>query len=277
MLGADTPPNNSAAMVSVARPAATVILARPSAKGFEVLLLRRLASASSFADAFVFPGGVVRSDDDDPDPILTSFRDVDALEALTARGSEPPTDPSLARALYRAAIREVFEEAGVLLVRDEADRPLRVTDETAARWSTYRDEMQGDRMTLTQLLEHEHVAPNYSGMTYFSHWITPDDIARRFDTRFFVAEMPSGQQAVHCQVETTESVWISPGDALARDGHDLPLVLPTRVHLTRLSYLTSLSELLAFARTKRIRTVHSRRFSDARAEIAAMVRPEAEW
>jgi 8-oxo-dGTP pyrophosphatase MutT (NUDIX family) len=260
-----------------ARPAATVILARPASSGFEVLLLRRLASAASFADAFVFPGGVVRDDDGEPDPTTTSFRDVDALAALTERGGEPPDNARLARALFRGAIREVFEEAGVLLARDANGAPVRLKGPNEAQWADYREAMQADRMTLGDLLAREAIVPDYRGLTYFSHWITPDDIARRYDTRFFVAELPLGQTAVHCRVETTESVWIAPRDAIQRAGSSLPLVLPTRVHLTRLSHYLTLDDLLAFARMKRIRTVHPARFSEAQVNLAAMLEADAPW
>jgi 8-oxo-dGTP pyrophosphatase MutT (NUDIX family) len=262
---------------SPARPAATVVVARPASSGFEVLLLRRLASAASFADAFVFPGGVVRDDDGEPDPTPTPFRDVDALAALTERGGEPPVSAQLARALFRAAIREVFEEAGVLLARGTDGQRVQLTGRDEARWAGYREAMQADRMALGELLAREAIAPDYQALTYFSHWITPDDIARRYDTRFFVAEMPPGQTAVHCRVETTESVWIAPREALQRDSATLPLVLPTRVHLTRLSYFQTLDDLLAGARKKPIRTVHPARFSEAQVNLAAMLEADAPW
>src|SRR5713226_6428335 len=110
------PANSPDTPVSPARPAATVILVRPSGETFEVLMVRRLASASAFADVFVFPGGVVRADDYVPDPGDAGFAAEDALAAVTTRGSQPPADAELARALFRAAIRELFEEAGILLV-----------------------------------------------------------------------------------------------------------------------------------------------------------------
>lgn len=260
-----------------ARPAATVILARSSPTGFDVFLLRRLATASSFADAFVFPGGVVRDDDFELDPIEAGFSADDALTSLTIRGGEGPTNAALAWAFFRAAIREVFEEAGVLLALDASGQQFRGPGEDEDRWSAYRDDLQSNRMTLNQLLARERLTPDYHGLTYFSHWITPDDIPRRFDTRFFIAEMPAGQNAVHCQVETTESVWIPPTEALARSAHDLPLVLPTKIHLARLAKVATLPDLFAFARTKSITTVHSRRFADARVELAAMLGTDASW
>jgi 8-oxo-dGTP pyrophosphatase MutT (NUDIX family) len=270
-------PHDAPPPIAPARPAATVILARPADAGFEVLLLRRLASASAFADAFVFPGGVVREDDYEPDPKPTSFTEAEAMDALTSRGGEAPATPALARALWRAAIREVFEEAGVLLAIDREGKLPRLVDGGDERWAGYRDALQTKQTTLRQILEREGLTSNYRGLTYFSHWITPDDIPRRFDTRFFVARMPPGQSAVHCHVETTESVWIAPADALGRADRDLPLVLPTRTHLARLATARTLSDLLELARTKPIQTVHSQNFARARVDFAALAGTSAAW
>src|SRR5438045_9612663 len=94
------PGNPPESPVAPARPAATVILVRPSDATYEVLMVRRLASASAFADVFVFPGGVVREDDYAPDPIPSDFAADGALQALTERGGWPPETASLARAFF---------------------------------------------------------------------------------------------------------------------------------------------------------------------------------
>src|SRR5258708_21088754 len=111
--------------------------------------------------------------------ILSDFTDAEALTALTSRGSEPPGDAGLARALFRAAVREVFEEAGVLLARDASGRSPRLVEDVG-RWSDYRDALQSNELTLRQLLERESLAPDYRSLIYFSPWITPDDIPRPF-------------------------------------------------------------------------------------------------
>lgn len=243
--------------VSPARPAATVILVRRAEPGFEVLMVRRLASAAAFADVFVFPGGVVRDDDYAADPIESDFTAAEASTALTERGGWPPKDAALARALWRAAIRELFEEAGVLLADDAYGQPFQIPNDAAARWSEHRDALQTGRSTLSDVLGRERLSLDYRRLIYFSHWITPNFSPRRFDTRFFLAEMPAGQTAVHCQVETTESVWIQPRDALEGwTAKTFPLVFPTRKHLELLATLDTLDAALALARTKQIRTLH---------------------
>ena len=105
-----------------ARPASTVILTRPVERGFEVLLGRRLASAAAFAGVFVFPGGGVRLDDYDSDETGRGLTATEAIACLSLRGGRPPAEPGLALAYYRAAIRELFEEAGILLARDKDGR-----------------------------------------------------------------------------------------------------------------------------------------------------------
>jgi hypothetical protein len=97
-------------------------------------------------------------------------------------------------------------------------------------------------------------------LTYFSHWITPAMSPRRYDTRFFVAELPSGQEATHCGLETVDGIWISPRQAIERhERGTMTLVSVTRDHLDRLAAFSSVEALLEFASRKRIRTVNPRR------------------
>lgn len=239
----------------LARPAATVILTRPADRGFEVLLVRRLASAAAFADVFVFPGGSVRSDDDEAGPYGGGLSPSEAMTRLTDRGGRPPTEAGLALAFFRAAIRELFEEAGILLARDAAVKFPRM-DLAAETWAAHREALQADRTSLIDVLRAERLVPDDRELVYFSHWVTPTGLPRRFDTRFFVGELPEGQIAAHCQVETTESIWISPRLAVERaEAGSLPLVLPTRLHLRRLAAFASQDDFLAFARSKPIVTV----------------------
>ena len=235
-----------------------MILARPAASEFELFMVRRHARASSFADAYVFPGGVVRADDfaDQPGDLTPEA----ALDRFVARGSDPPADAALALALHRAAARELFEEAGVLLAVDAAGQPAAVADVGAPGWTERRRAVQAGELTMADLLAAERLSAALGRLRYFSHWITPLGVERRFDTRFFVAEMPPGQRAAECGVETFDGLWLRPRDAL---GHyaagDLPLVFPTRMHLQRLTEPASLPDLLELARTKPVATVRPTR------------------
>lgn len=238
------------------RPAATVILVRPAETGFEVYMARRIAAARAFAGAFVFPGGTVQDDDFAPDPFPAAFAPEEAYRALAERGGTPPTEPALARAIFRATVRELFEEAGVLLARDASGRPFRAGSDDVATWQERRGALEAGRLSFSDLLAAGRLTPAYRSLIYFSHWITPTSIPHRFDTRFFVAQLPAGAEPTHTTAELTESLWITPGAALAQaDAGSFPMVFPTRMHLARLAALRTLPDLLSFARTKEIHTV----------------------
>ena len=219
-------------------------------------MVRRPASASAFADVYVFPGGTVREDDGVEQPGDAAFTAAEALAAFTDRGGLPPDDAAQAIAIWRAALRELFEEAGVLLARDATGRPLQIADADAPRYLESRRALQAGQVTLAEVLARERLTLDYRQLRYFSHWITPLQERRRFNTRFFVAELPVGQTALHCQIETTDGVWVQPVDALDRASRgQFGIVFPTRRHLQRLAQQPSLDDLLAFAARKPIQTV----------------------
>lgn len=249
--------------------AATVILVRPAAPGFDVYMVRRQASAAAFANVYVFPGGTVRADDYRPtgDHELSPTT---ALRLLTERGGVPPAGPDEAIALFRAAARELLEEAGVLLACDSSGQPVQIGETEATKLLQQRREVQAKRLALADVLAGAGLRLDWPRLHYFSHWITPIHLPRRFDTRFFLAELPPGQTALHCQIETTAGVWVRPDAALARarDG-SFPIVFPTARHLERLAQFASVEELLRFARHKLIRTVLPTRGVDPNTESIA--------
>jgi 8-oxo-dGTP pyrophosphatase MutT (NUDIX family) len=235
-----------------------VILARAGAPAFELFMVRRHAGASAFADAYVFPGGVVRADDFDPQP--DDLTPEEALARFVERGGDGPEDAALALALHRAAARELFEEAGVLLAVNAAGRAVEIADADGGVWLERRRAVQAGQRTIAQLLAADRLTAALARLHYFSHWITPIGAPRRFDTRFFVAEMPPGQRAPDCGIETFDGLWLSPHEALRRyAAGELPLVFPTRMHLQRLTAPASLAELIELARTKPIATVQATR------------------
>src|SRR5262249_38245104 len=157
-------------------------------------------------------------------------------ERFASRGGDPPGDAELALALHRAAARELFEEAGVLLAIDAASRPAAVGEVDAPGWAERRRAIQAGELTMAALLRAEGLSAALGQLRYFSHWIPPLGVERRFDTRFFVVEMPAGQRAADCGVETFDGVWLRPREALGRcAAGDLRLVFPTRMHLQRLT------------------------------------------
>lgn len=211
------------------RPAATVIVLRPAEPApFEVLLVRRSDQVAFMAGAHVFPGG--RVDDTD----LAEPADAcDGLDTLGRCVDLAPHD----EARYRvAAIRELLEEAGVLLARGPHGMAGAGTA-TAVRASLPPESSfvahlaaQGLRVALDAVMP-------------FAHWVTPEIEIRRFDTRFLLARLPEGQTASHDAGETTALDWLTPPEALARCAHgEIKLPPPTWTTLTRLARFASIDD-----------------------------------
>ncbi|HEX5417255.1 MAG TPA: NUDIX hydrolase [Chloroflexota bacterium] len=240
---------------SVPRPSATVIPVRPGTTGFEVFMARRV-QGGAFGGVFVFPGGSVQADDFLSDG--AAFGEADALAELSRRGGTPPENAALARALFRAAARELFEEAGILLADDASTGLPADSDASGTVRAAWRAALQRKQTDFSAILQALGITPAYRHLIYFSHWITPAGEPRRFDTRFFVARAPADQLATHAEDELTESLWIAPADALARaDAGQFPIVFPTRQHLLRLAAFASPDALVAFAGAKPVHTVCS--------------------
>src|SRR5262249_45337495 len=149
-----------------------------------------------------------------------------------------------------AAVRELFEEAGILLARDLArDRSAVLPPDTCDRLSALRPDIQQGRRKLAETVAELGLELAPEELIPFSHWITPEASPRRFDTRFFMIEDRPGQTASHCGVETVDGRWIAPRQALDRwKRGEITLVSVTVDHLQLLDTFQSTSELLAFAR-----------------------------
>lgn len=207
------------------RPAATICLARPTTRRFEVLLLQRPLASRFAAGAHVFPGGTIDPDDASPEAL-------DRVEGESAGG--PP-------ALF-AAVREAFEETGLLPAATGASAAaLRAARAGRARL------LEGS-VTFAELLAASGVRLAADEAAYFSRWITPVQFSRRYDTRFFLARHPGGEPAL--TREHTEYAWLDPTDALARFAAGrLPMLFPTRTTLELLDRFASLDEVFqAFER-----------------------------
>jgi 8-oxo-dGTP pyrophosphatase MutT (NUDIX family) len=208
--------------------AATITLVRDRAGGgIEVFMVRRHIQSDFAPDVFVFPGGSVHASD----------REAEQTPGLCA--PVPLGATTLGSGFRAAAIRECFEEAGVLLAR-RGDARLAIPPEDVARFAGYRDGLQKRTVTLQQLAEREGLVLSTDTLVHWAHWITPELWPKRFDTHFFLAEMPAGQEAAHDELETTESVWTTPEDGLAGfDAGRFPLVFATVHQLRELSGLSN--------------------------------------
>jgi len=238
------------------RDAATVILLRDRTEGlYEVFLVRRHRNQAFMGGAYVFPGG--RLDDADTDPELAAciggFRAADAMRLL----QETDLPEATALGLFVAAIRETFEEAGVLLARDARGKVVDLSaPETAARFSCYRLELHEGRLTLAELVRREGLIFAPDLLVPYAHWITPEIEPRRFNTRFFLARLPEGQVPVHDRLELTESSWMTPAFALAEnEAGRIILMPPTLKTMEELLSFPNSAQLFAAARSRRIRTI----------------------
>ena len=219
------------------RPAATVVVVRGDAP-FEVFLVRRHARSGFMANAYVFPGGAVDAEDGDA-AVVARLRGAD-LEALRARMAGVDDVPTAAAHLA-AAVRETFEEAGVLL----ADGSVGLGEAARADW---RSRLHAREATLGELLVGEDLVVDAGGLHYIDHWITPVFERRRFDARFFVSRVAEAESAAHDGHETTDSLWITPAEALERHAAQaLALAPPQWVILRRLAELRTWSALEAWA------------------------------
>ena len=235
------------------------MVVRPQDHGVEVFMVRRHQASKFAADVFVFPGGTVREDDRLSEPEARALGlDPPSLHAALVERDDPFADqPDGGLSLWVAALRELFEEAGLLLAEDASGDLLDLSDPVrAAAFEALRSEVQRGGLSLATLARREGLRLAADRLLYFSRWITPAASPRRYDTRFFLAELPSGQTAGHCQIETTDGLWIAPREALARHARDEhPMVFVTTEHVKRLSEFGDAEALIAFARTKGLKVV----------------------
>ncbi|MEW5864640.1 MAG: MBL fold metallo-hydrolase [Pseudomonadota bacterium] len=224
------------------RPAATIILLRDGAHGPEVFMLQRSKGSAFLPGAYVFPGGALDASDHD----VRAARRVRGLGDAEASARLALASGGLA--YWIAAARECFEEAGILLAVDAAGAP--VAPERVARLAHLRQPMNAGRLSFAELLEREDLYVPGDAIVYFSHWITAAGRPRRFDTRFFIALAPEGQDGVHDASETVHSFWISPREALARHERDeIEIIFPTRSSLGDLARFPSAGAALDYARS----------------------------
>ncbi len=246
--------------VLVPRPAATLILVRDASPGLEVLMIRRTQSAAFMGGAHVFPGGGVDASDAAVE-LSAHCEGLDDIEASRLLGIEKG-----GLAYWTAAMRECFEEAGLLLAHgadgDYADLNDAKHTQVFAQW---RESVRAGRATLAELCREHGLRLAAGRMAYYSHWITQPGRPRRYDTRFFVAEAPLSQTPSHDNSETVDHVWIQPGEALARHHRgELQLVFPTIKTLESIARFDTAAALMEFARSPRAMPVMAPRTANSR-------------
>ena len=231
-----------------ARPASTVVLLRPSRSRFDVFLVRRHENIAFMGGAHVFPGGRVDAADRFGPPDEAG----DGASEAAARVRDVP--PSDAVAYHVAAIRELFEEAGVLLARRGNGRMIDFADAAeAARFVEHRRALAAGTLSIRDLVARERLRLSLEAIVLFAHWVTPEVETKRFDTRFFVAAVPEAQEPVHDEGETTHSEWMDPVEAVERCRRDeIMLPPPTWTTLRELAQFASVDEVMRWARRREI-------------------------
>jgi 8-oxo-dGTP pyrophosphatase MutT (NUDIX family) len=223
---------------AVPAPAATLVLLRDDPdEGVTVLLIQRHRASKFAAGDFVFPGGKIEADDDAPD--AAACAGLDAREAARVLGL---AESSHALGYWTGAIREAFEEVGVLLAYDADGRPAELPP---ARADVYRHACQTDSRAFWAMLREERLTLATDRLVYFAHWITPEEQPLRFDTRFFAAPAPAGQTPVADDHEIIAVRWLSPRAALdARERGEISLRTPTMKNLMLLDGAASVADVL---------------------------------
>lgn len=225
------------------KPAATVMLVddRPDLK---VLMMRRDANTVFAGGMWVFPGGSVDSSDDHADFQSICEHRTDA-EASQLMGLD-----SGGLAYYITAIRECFEEAGVLLARFKgADQAVSLTNAMHTRkFEDYRDRVNARTLDFLDFVQAENLIMDASEMHYIAHWITPPGPPRRFDARFFITRMPRDQEPIHDNRETVHAEWFSPDEILQKfDTEEMVLMTPTLRMIRSLSLFNTTDEVMRAA------------------------------
>ena len=227
-------------------PAATVTLIRDSDDGVEVLMLQRNFQSGFMPGIYVFPGGAL----DEADYSLEACTRCIGLDDTTASGILKVERGGLA--YWIAAIRESFEEAGILLACDTRGNMVALSESAAIeRFRAYRDALNAGEREFSGLLAAEKLRLAADRLVYFSHWITPLGAPRRYDTRFFVACAPEAQDALHDNLETIGHRWVRPGAALAAHARrEFNLRTPTLRTLELFAQFAAADELIAAMRAR---------------------------
>jgi len=219
------------------RAAATVILLRPAeAKGFEVFLTRRPDTMPFLGGMYCYPGGAVIKEDSSPRALrrAVGLSPAEARKIIGAHFS-----PQAALGFWLAAVRELFEEVGVLLAVEN------ISPDAAPKLPALHRALVERALSFAALLEGENIRCDLARLGYFSHWQTPSQLPHRFDTRFFIAALPHEQTPLPSSYEVTHSLWLAPERAmLLHERGELPMTFPTFASLRTLADFDTLESAL---------------------------------
>ncbi|MGE0828569.1 MAG: NUDIX hydrolase [Hyphomonadaceae bacterium] len=242
-------------------PASTIMIVRDS-PGLEVLMVERHHQIDFASGALVFPGGKVSKDDFDP-------RWQERLD-----GDENPDT----RAFLIAGIREAFEESGLVLARPAGKRgkgkPFATPDDIASLHEL-RGPVADGKASFLETIANANLVLALDALRPFAHWVTPEFMAKRFDTHFFIAEAPAEQSALCDGWETVDACWVEPGAALEQaERGERTIIFPTRMNLEMLGRSKTKDEALTATSARKIVTVMPKVVQDGE-EMFLAIPPEA--
>lgn len=215
-------------------PASTVVLVRPSDDGaFQIFMNRRPQEMASYAGVFVFPGGRVERTDWSSS-MLNLVRGISPEDAQRKLGNI--AGPEICLGYWVAAARELFEEAGIHFFVPRCNLPTIESSSLAERLAQKRADLQDGKFDLKTLMVAEQMYCDVGRLSYFFHRVTPEHYPVRFDTRFYLAILPPGQEPLHSSEEVSESIWVTPRAALdySQTGN-FPMMPPTIAALRTLA------------------------------------------
>lgn len=217
--------------------------------------MRRHAKQRFMGKAFVYPGGQL--DELDCNPSLALYANGITADIAKRRLREKNLSGEKALGLFFAAIRETFEESGVLMGGRTSGRDIDFKDAAVSRqFAEYRAMIHQQKMSLEDLAKEEKLVFWLDRLMPFAHWVTPEAEPKRFDTRFFLAPIPHGQAPAHDALEMTETMWLTPKEALNKQtAGEVLLMPPTIKTIEEMSVFSSLGDLLGYAASRSIPTI----------------------
>jgi 8-oxo-dGTP pyrophosphatase MutT (NUDIX family) len=227
---------------AVPRLAATIMILRDMQQGMEVLMVTRHRAVDFLSGALVFPGGKLTQGDDDP--------------RLHARCSGVENLSAEQVALRVGAIREVFEESGILLARERGASTLLGAERVTRLAERYREQRASGQLGMAELVAAEDLVLACEQLVPFARWITPTFLAKRFDTYFYLAAAPAEQIAMHDGTEMVDAQWLRPADALFDQATGkCKIVMATLLNLRKLNRASTVSAAIQAAVVRPIVTV----------------------
>lgn len=243
------------------RPSATIMLVRDGAEGIEIFMVVRDRPMDGAMGAVVFPGGKVDEEDRHPEHWSHLY--------------PPQSHPELP--YWLAAMRETFEEAGVVIARPRGTttgdiQPARAKEMVVK----HRDNLLDRKVTFAEIIRSEDLVPALDHMVHFAHWQTPLGLPKRFDTHFFLVSAPDGQEPIHDGREMVDCFWTPPGRIVAEaDSGERTLVPATRLNLELLAECGTVAEAMEKARARKPVMVRPERFKTDEGKWAVRIPADA--